>query len=422
MANDRVETVEVLLIDDVPDDRALILHELKRAFAGVQSHHVTDPQSLAHALDQAYDIAITDFQLGWTTGLDVVRQLKTRHPQKPVVMFTSSGNEDVAVKAIKIGLDDYLNKSPKQLPKLAKIVRNLVEEYRRRTGRPRVLLIDDDAASLAGVSEMLRLRLPDTVIETSANGTEALQWIGAREYEAIIVDVKMPGVDGLALMRRIKELRPFTPVLLISGHGDHALSVKALRAGAYAFMSKPLDREHFVAWVERAIELRRLSLEVERVQQQLERHRAELESLVNSRTGCVQAHETRMFLAMDLARLGFWCFNRDTGSIEASSWCKTNLGLSDNSELTFENFLTGLYHQDRDRIRHALEQTMDSGVPLREQCRVVMPHGDLDTILFLGKRNDTEKGTALFGVVQNITDMLRNSATSGWGRAARRID
>src|SRR6185312_9331024 len=70
------------------------------------------------------------------------------------------------------------------------------------------------------------------------------------DYDAIVSDIKMPGMDGLALLQEIRELRPTTPTLMITGHGERDLAVQALRGGAYDFVQKPIDRDYFVAVLE----------------------------------------------------------------------------------------------------------------------------------------------------------------------------
>src|SRR5207247_10099038 len=72
-------------------------------------------------------------------------------------------------------------------------------------------------------------------------------------------------------------LRPKTPTLLITGHGEHDLAVQALRGGAYDFVQKPIDRDYFVASLERAIRMRRLDRQVEQQRLALERHARVLE-------------------------------------------------------------------------------------------------------------------------------------------------
>ena len=84
-------------------------------------------------------------------------------------------------------------------------------------------------------------------------------------------------MDGLALLDEIGKVRPGTPTLLITGHGEHDLAVQALRGGAYDFVAKPIDRDYFIASLERAIGMRRLDREVERQRLALQRHASVLE-------------------------------------------------------------------------------------------------------------------------------------------------
>ena len=114
-------------------------------------------------------------------------------------------------------------------------------------------------------------------IDTSETATDALERIREVDYDAIVTDIKMPGMDGLALLEEIGKVRPGTPTLLITGHGEHDLAVQALRGGAYDFVAKPIDRDYFIASLERAIGMRRLDREVERQRLALQRHASVLE-------------------------------------------------------------------------------------------------------------------------------------------------
>lgn len=121
-----------------------------------------------------------------------------------------------------------------------------------------VLIVDDDIALLQALPEALRLRLDAVTVDTCDTAPEALGRIAATDYDAIVSDIKMPGMDGLALLAEIRALRPDTPTLLITGHGEHDLAVQALRGGAYDFIQKPIDREYFVASLSRAVQMRQL--------------------------------------------------------------------------------------------------------------------------------------------------------------------
>src|SRR5262249_33425060 len=103
-------------------------------------------------------------------------------------------------------------------------------------------------------------------------------------YDAIVSDIKMPGMDGLALLAKIRELHQNTPTLLITGHGDHNLAIQALRGGAYDFIQKPIDRDYFVAALHRAIQTHQLRLQVLEQQHTLEQYAKSLEMKVQERT------------------------------------------------------------------------------------------------------------------------------------------
>ena len=147
-----------------------------------------------------------------------------------------------------------------------------------------VLLVDDDLALLQALPEALRLRMGGVKVDTADSAAVALDLIAARDYDAIVTDIKMPGIDGLELLAEIRTQRPDTPTVMITGHGEHDLVVQALRGGAYDFIQKPIDRDHLVASLSRAIQMRELSRRVKEQQAALERHLNDLEAIVEERT------------------------------------------------------------------------------------------------------------------------------------------
>src|SRR2546429_305750 len=150
--------------------------------------------------------------------------------------------------------------------------------------QPRVLIVDDDAALLQALPEALRLRMREVTVDTADSAAAALDRLAARDYDAIVTDIKMPGMDGFALLAQIQARQPDTPILMITGHGEYDLAVRALRGGAYDFMEKPIDRDYFVASLCRAIRTQELTRRVKEQQLALERHLNELEAIVEERT------------------------------------------------------------------------------------------------------------------------------------------
>src|SRR5437764_5717705 len=148
----------------------------------------------------------------------------------------------------------------------------------------RVLVVDDDPALLQALPAALRIRLDAVTVDTADSAAAALDRIAVQDYDAIVTDIKMPGMDGLEQLSEIRMRRPATPTLMITGHGEHDLVVDALRGGAYDFIQKPIDRDYLVAVLRRAIEMREVSRRVKQQQLALERHVNELEVIVEERT------------------------------------------------------------------------------------------------------------------------------------------
>ena len=149
---------------------------------------------------------------------------------------------------------------------------------------PYVLVVDDDPALLEALPQALQLRLTAVKVDTSDSALNALALIQEHDYDAIVSDIKMPGMDGLALLAKIQELRPDTPTLLITGHGERDLAVQALRGGAYDFIQKPIERDYMVAALHRAIQTRRMRRKLAEQQRALELHTLSLERIVENRT------------------------------------------------------------------------------------------------------------------------------------------
>jgi PAS domain S-box-containing protein len=116
---------KTLIIDDNPSDRSLALRALKKLFPQLQYWEISDELGFAKALQEnKFNLVITDYQLCWTTGQDLVERIKKQRPDCPIIMFTGTGSEEIAVSAMKAGLDDYVIKSPEHYIRLAAAARS----------------------------------------------------------------------------------------------------------------------------------------------------------------------------------------------------------------------------------------------------------------------------------------------------------
>ena len=134
--------------------------------------------------------------------------------------------------------------------------------------RERVLVVDDEAgvrASLAGI-----LGDEGYVVDAVETGEAALSALGDRRYDLVLLDVWLPGADGLEVLSRIRESDAELPVVVISGHGTIETAVKAVRSGAQDFVEKPLSLEKTLLAVRNTLQRRRLETEVRALKRQLD--------------------------------------------------------------------------------------------------------------------------------------------------------
>jgi len=114
-----------------------------------------------------------------------------------------------------------------------------------------ILLVDDDPVLHELVSAMLRGQ--DLVIESAYDGAEGLKKLLGGQFDVVVTDVRMPGMDGLTLLNKIHELRPGTKVVVMTAESTPVTVVRAIRDHAYTYLSKPFSRESLIETVNAAM-------------------------------------------------------------------------------------------------------------------------------------------------------------------------
>src|SRR5205823_4594532 len=312
-------TLGVLIVDDNPALLQALPRALRLRMGGVT---VETADSAAAALEriavQDYDAIVTDIKMPGMDGLALLAEIRTRRPDTPTLIITGHGENELVVRALRGGACDFIETHRPWLLRGGVIPRDLGAraqsqgegpaagagvlrrgagadraEARARTARGvrqggimsqgGVLIVDDDLALLEALPEALRLRMGGVTVETADSAGVALDRIAVRDYDAIVTDIKMPGMDGLALLAEIRTRRPDTPTLVITGHGENELIVGALRGGACDFIHKPIDRDYLVTALQRAMATREASRRVKEQQLALEHHLDTLEVVVQER-------------------------------------------------------------------------------------------------------------------------------------------
>jgi DNA-binding NtrC family response regulator len=123
----------------------------------------------------------------------------------------------------------------------------------------RILLVDDERDFVDTLAARLEARgFKTDVVYT---GEDAIEKVGERDYGAIILDVVMPGIDGIATLRRVLEINPELQVILLTGQGTVGLGVEAIKRGAADFLQKPADLDELLDKLQQAASKRMLFVE-----------------------------------------------------------------------------------------------------------------------------------------------------------------
>lgn len=124
---------------------------------------------------------------------------------------------------------------------------------------PSILLVDDEPSILRALSGLLSDE--GFEVKTASNGYEALKFIDAESPDLVLLDIWMPGIDGIETLKEIKKDNPFIQVVIITGHGTIETAIKATKLGAFDFIEKPLSIEKVIVAINNALNFRRLEEE-----------------------------------------------------------------------------------------------------------------------------------------------------------------
>ena len=114
----------------------------------------------------------------------------------------------------------------------------------------KVLLVDDEQDFLETLSSRLEMR--GLKVSAVTSGEQAITEAKQQEYDAIVVDLSMPGIDGLETLKRIKADNPNAEIIMLTGHGSVASGVEAMKLGAGDFLQKPVELSELMARIDQA--------------------------------------------------------------------------------------------------------------------------------------------------------------------------
>jgi DNA-binding NtrC family response regulator len=114
----------------------------------------------------------------------------------------------------------------------------------------KILLVDDEEEFVKSLAERIKMR--ELGSDIALNGEEALRIVKDQVPDVIVLDLKMPGIDGMEVLRRVKKAYPEVQVIMLTGHGSEKDEKAARRLGAFDYLQKPVDIDTLVQYIKRA--------------------------------------------------------------------------------------------------------------------------------------------------------------------------
>jgi len=269
----------VLLVDDEEEFLASTGKVLQR-----RDFKVITASSGREALDvlgrQKVDVVVIDMKMPGMDGEAVFEEIRQIWPGLPVIVLTGHDSVTQAFEMTKRGVFDYLLK-PCEIDNLSAKIREAAAQFRNigdassggaahrlnAEERVKVLLVDDEEQLLHALQKVLARRNMDVHIARS--GKEALTFLDDNPVDVVVLDVKMPGMDGLEVLWYLKADPIKWEVILLTGHPTLDSAVQGMRKGAFDYMVKPPDVETLIRLIRMAHRKRKAAL-VEEQQQKIE--------------------------------------------------------------------------------------------------------------------------------------------------------
>ena len=286
--------IRVLLVDDEEDyvnalaDR-MDLRDLRSQVA------LSGEEALLALKTAPPDVIVLDLRMPGMQGMEVLEKVRKDHPHIQVIILTGHGGEKEEKEARRLGAFDYFQK-PADTGELVDTIRGawrrsiqaakevikesaesfdrsmtaaalaeggMPEEAQKLAGRPekaevspqepgglKVLLVDDEEDYIRTMAERMEMR--DMGSDVALTGEDALAMISEEAPDVMVLDLRMPGMGGMAVLEAVKKQYPDLEVIILTGHGSEKEEVEARRLGAFDYLQKPVDIVDLMESIRRA--------------------------------------------------------------------------------------------------------------------------------------------------------------------------
>lgn len=189
------------------------------------------------------DLVLLDIKMPKIDGIETLKKIRELDARIRIVMLTGMDDLELEKQARLIGASGFLRKEL-DLALITKAVDEILAERKEvSAAEAKKILIVDDNLQIRSLLEKFLIKKGFHAL-TAASGEEALEKIKTAKPIIVLLDIKMPGMDGLMTLKRIKEINEDIGVIMITGVEDENIGEVALKSGAYDYITKPLDLDY----------------------------------------------------------------------------------------------------------------------------------------------------------------------------------
>ena len=291
--------IKVLLVDDEEDYVRTMAERMQMRDVGSRVA-LNGEEALQMVEEDPPDVMVLDLRMPGINGMEVLERVKNEHPNVQVVILTGHGSEQDEKEARRLGAFHYLQK-PADTNQILSVIKSawaksveaaaeFVKESKKEidksmsaaafaeAGAPdlarevmeggkddagpeesvaesseralKVLLVDDEEDLVRTMAERMEMR--DLGSDVALDGKQALQMIEDEIPDVMVLDLRMPGMDGMEVLRHVKETYPHVAVIIMTGHGSDQDEAEARRLGAFDYLRKPVDMGQLIEAVRNA--------------------------------------------------------------------------------------------------------------------------------------------------------------------------
>jgi PAS domain S-box-containing protein len=408
--------MKVLIVDDEIEICRHLQRELKKEDCEVE--YTTSPLEVIERLYDAkrqempYDLLLLDLRMPGVDGFELLRRIRKAQLDMDAIIITAYGDEDKAVEAVRLGAVDYLRKpvSLEELHTAIFRVRQKRTQEVKKALRHRILVVDDDKDICAHMKRELDREGYEVAV--AYDGVESLDYFKNNRVDVVIADIRMPGMNGLELVRRCREINDDCVFIIITGYGDHETAIEALRLGVFDYLKKPVMLEELIVSVNRGIELlllrrclsaSRRGLEIEAAIK--EQYARNLEKMVEERTKEIKKLSDAVRASIDSIVIS----DPDGKITDVNEAALKMYGTDNRTDLVGKSSFDLIAPEDREKAAAGMKETMEKGYVRNREYQIVIKDGSripVEMSASVMKGMDGEL-IGFVGITRDITERKR---------------